>query len=202
MQPAGGKGLTSDLLGSPNQPQAAGSPSRLPARWPPASPTPCPATDRFHLLTGGRFTAGHPGPSTRLPSARLLRVGCKSPDRPQSGPRARVPHPTAGQTVAAVSGLWPHQGQAEQPRRRPSGFRWAHIVPHRRRCSSGPAQLCCSPLPASAGLLSPSHQLRQDAELPSRQSDLSASTQLSALGGPGEPDLSSQAPHSVLTIQV
>lgn len=103
------------------------------------------------------------GSAPTYDSARLLGTRSKSPDRPQSGPWARVPHPTAGQTVAAVYGMWPHQGQAGQPRRWPSGFRWekgpmagAHIVACRPRCSWGPAQLCFSPLPAPVGLLPPS----------------------------------------------
>lgn len=122
--PAGGKGLTSDLPGSPNQPQADG---RAPvtalggSHLPPCPLAPCQPPTGFHLLTGGRSqqTTRGPAPACDSDSARLLRVGCKSPDRPQSGPWAQVPHPVAGQTVAAVSGLWPHQGQARQP----SGFR-------------------------------------------------------------------------------
>ena len=54
----------------PNQAQAAGSPSCGPRRDPLAPCLPArfsaqPPTG-FHLLTGGRFTADHPGPSTRL----------------------------------------------------------------------------------------------------------------------------------------
>lgn len=66
--PTGGKGLTSDLPGSPNQPQAVGSPGCSPGREPLASlpAGPPPATDRLSSAHRGPFIADHPGPGTRL----------------------------------------------------------------------------------------------------------------------------------------
>lgn len=66
--PAGGKGLTLDLPGSLIKPRPLEAPVAGLGR---RSLPPCPLAPRqpptgFHLLTGGRFTADHPGPSTRL----------------------------------------------------------------------------------------------------------------------------------------
>lgn len=120
--PAGGKGLTLDLPGSLIKPRPLETPvaglgrrSCLPARWPPASHRPA-----FICSQGADSRQTTRGPAPACDAMWWLRVGCKSPDRPQSGPRAWVPHPSAGQTVAAVSGLWPHQSLARQP----SGFIW------------------------------------------------------------------------------
>lgn len=68
VRPAEGKGLTLDLPGSLIKPRPLETPVAGLGR---RSLPPCPLAPRqpptgFHLLTGGRFTADHPGPSTRL----------------------------------------------------------------------------------------------------------------------------------------
>lgn len=94
----GGKGLTSDLRGCPlirprplEAPVVAPGGTRWPLACPPASlPSRRPA---FICSQGADSQRTTPGPAPACDAARLLRAGCKSPDRPQSGPRARVPHP-------------------------------------------------------------------------------------------------------------
>lgn len=98
VHPAGGKGLTSDLRGSPlirprplEAPVVAPGGTRWPLACPPASlPSRRPA---FICSQGADSQRTTPGPAPACDAVRLLRAGCKSPDRPQSGPWARVPHP-------------------------------------------------------------------------------------------------------------
>ena len=80
----------------PNQAQAAGSPACGPRRDPLAPHPPASLPSRrpaFICSQGADSQRTTPGPAPACDAARLLRAGCKSPDRPQSGPRARVPHP-------------------------------------------------------------------------------------------------------------
>lgn len=69
--PAGGKGLTTDLPDSPNQPQAAGSPTCSPGREPLASLPAGPRPARFPAQPPTRLSSAHRGPiHSRPPQAR------------------------------------------------------------------------------------------------------------------------------------
>lgn len=163
VHPAGGKGLTSDLPGSPNQPQAAGSPGCSPGKELPASlpagPPPAP----------GRLSSAHRGPiHSRPPRAQhppAIPRGCyESGVNLLTGRRAGLgpgrPTPRlgrqwllclgCGRTRAAPGSReaaeWLHMGEGPH--------NWGpHCSPD--NCSCGPAQLLRTLLSAPAGLLPP-----------------------------------------------